>query len=163
MAFAAAFGKAVLGDSSDRAGVTLREGRFECRTARKRPVLLATARRFALAGGALFGPILGSVLNLLGATIGATIAFVLARYVAGDWVARKGAGRLKQLITGVEAEGWRFVAFVRLVPLFPFNLTNYALGLTRIGLLPYVVTSLLCMAPGQEVIGRTEDAESLRI
>jgi uncharacterized membrane protein YdjX (TVP38/TMEM64 family)/rhodanese-related sulfurtransferase len=103
---------------------------------------------FALAGGALFGPVWGTILNLLGATIGAAIAFVVARYVSGDWVARKAAGRLKQLIEGVEAEGWRFVAFVRLVPLFPFNLTNYALGLTRIAFPSYLVTSLLCMLPG---------------
>jgi rhodanese-related sulfurtransferase len=52
------------------------------------------------------------------------------------------------LVTGVEAEGWRFVAFVRLVPLFPFNLTNYALGLTRISLQHYVLASLVCMVPG---------------
>jgi uncharacterized membrane protein YdjX (TVP38/TMEM64 family)/rhodanese-related sulfurtransferase len=103
---------------------------------------------FALAGGALFGPVWGAILNLLGATFGAGIAFLVARYLAGDWVARKAAGRLKRLIGGVEAEGWRFVAFVRLVPLFPFNLTNYALGLTRIGFLQYLVTSFVCMAPG---------------
>ena len=103
---------------------------------------------FALAGGALFGPIWGSLLNLVGATIGASLAFLVARYLAGDWVARKTGGRLKRLIEGVEAEGWRFVAFVRLVPLFPFNLTNYALGLTRIRFIAYVVTSFICMAPG---------------
>lgn len=103
---------------------------------------------FALAGGALFGPVWGAALNLLGATIGASLAFLLARYIAGDWVARKSGGQLKRLVDGVEKEGWRFVAFVRLVPLFPFNLTNYALGLTRIGFLPYVITSFICMAPG---------------
>ena len=103
---------------------------------------------FALAGGALFGPVWGAVLSLLGATIGAGIAFLVARYLAGDWVARRAAGPVKRLIRGVETEGWRFVAFVRLVPLFPFNLTNYALGLARIGFLQYVVTSLVCMAPG---------------
>ena len=103
---------------------------------------------FALAGGALFGPVWGAVLNLLGATIGASIAFSIARYLASNWVAQKAAGRLKRLIGGVESEGWRFVAFVRLVPLFPFTLTNYALGLTRIGFLPYVFTSLVCMTPG---------------
>ena len=58
------------------------------------------------------------------------------------------AARLERLIKGVEAEGWRFVAFVRLVPLFPFNLLNYALGLTRIPLVPYVLASLVCMVPG---------------
>lgn len=103
---------------------------------------------FALVGGALFGPFWGSLLNLLGATMGASLAFLTARYLAGDWVSRKAGGSLKKLVTGVEAEGWRFVAFVRLVPLFPFNLTNYALGLTRIGFLTYVITSLVCMAPG---------------
>lgn len=103
---------------------------------------------FALAGGALFGPVWGSVLNLLGATLGASIAFLIARYLAGDWVQRKSGGFLKRLMDGVESEGWRFVALVRLAPLFPFNLTNYALGLTRISFASYVVTSLLCMIPG---------------
>ena len=69
-----------------------------------------------LTGGALFGPLWGSVWNLTGATLGATLAFLVARYVAGDWVARRAGGLLKRLIDGVDAEGWRFVAFVRLVP-----------------------------------------------
>jgi uncharacterized membrane protein YdjX (TVP38/TMEM64 family) len=103
---------------------------------------------FGLAGGALFGPVLGTVWNLLGATLGATFAFLAARYVASDWVARKTAGRLKQLIDGVEAEGWRFVALTRLVPLVPFNLLNYALGLTRIRFAHYILATLVCMAPG---------------
>lgn len=103
---------------------------------------------FALAGGALFGPIWGSVWNLTGATLGATLAFLVARYLAGDWAARKAGGLLKRLIDGVDAEGWRFVAFVRLVPLFPFNLSNYVLGLTRIPLNHYVLATFVCMAPG---------------
>lgn len=101
-----------------------------------------------LAGGALFGPVWGSILNLVGATLGATLAFMVARFVAADWVERKASGLLKRLIDGVDAEGWRFVAFLRLVPLFPFNLSNYALGLTRIPLLHYVVATLVFMAPG---------------
>lgn len=101
-----------------------------------------------LAGGALFGPLWGAVYTPFGATVGATLAFLAARYMASDWVAERAGGRLKQLIEGVEAEGWRFVAFVRLVPLFPFNLLNYALGLTRIRLVDYMLASLVCMAPG---------------
>ena len=101
-----------------------------------------------LAGGALFGPVLGTFYNLTGATIGATLAFLVARYLASDWVEQKTGGRLKQLKKGVEGEGWRFVAFVRLVPLFPFNLLNYALGLTRIRLSHYIIASYLCMLPG---------------
>jgi uncharacterized membrane protein YdjX (TVP38/TMEM64 family)/rhodanese-related sulfurtransferase len=101
-----------------------------------------------LAGGALFGPIWGSVWNLTGATLGATLAFLVARYLAGDLVGRKTGGLLKQLIDGVDAEGWRFVAFLRLAPLFPFNLSNYVLGLTRIPFYHYVLATLFCMAPG---------------
>jgi len=111
-------------------------------------VLFVPGSLLTLAGGALFGPLLGTLYNLTGATLGATLAFLLARHLAGDWVARRTGGRLARLKTGVEDEGWRFVAFTRLVPLFPFNLLNYALGLTRIPLGPYVLTSALCMAPG---------------
>lgn len=101
-----------------------------------------------VAGGAIFGPVLGTLYNLTGATIGATLAFLVARYLASDWVEQKVGGRLRQLKEGVEEEGWRFVAFVRLVPLFPFNLLNYAVGLTRIKLWHFVVTSYICMLPG---------------
>ena len=98
--------------------------------------------------GALFGALPGALYSLAGATLGAALAFLVARYLAADWIARKAGGRLKQLIEGVEAEGWRFVAFVRLVPLFPFNLANYALGLTRIPLPAYAAASFVCMFPG---------------
>jgi uncharacterized membrane protein YdjX (TVP38/TMEM64 family)/rhodanese-related sulfurtransferase len=111
-------------------------------------VLFLPGSVLTLAGGALFGPVLGTFYNLTGATIGATLAFLVSRYLASDWVAQRTGGRLKQLINGVEGEGWRFVAFVRLVPLFPFNLLNYALGLTRIPLLHYVIASYVCMLPG---------------
>ena len=103
---------------------------------------------FALAGGALFGPFWGSIWNLAGATLGATLAFLVARYVAGDWVARKAGGLLKRAIDGIDAEGWRFVALVRLVPLFPFNLSNYVLGLTRIPFYHYALATIVCMIPG---------------
>ncbi|WP_440996049.1 TVP38/TMEM64 family protein [Arhodomonas sp. SL1] len=103
---------------------------------------------FTIAAGVLFGPWAGTLWAVAGATTGATLAFLIARYVAGDWVARRTGGRLRRLIDGVEAEGWRFVAFTRLVPLFPFNLLNYALGLTRIALLHYVLASAVFMVPG---------------
>lgn len=101
-----------------------------------------------LLGGALFGPVLGTFYNLTAATIGAMLSFLVARYLASDWVMNKTGGRLKQLMDGVEKEGWRFVAFVRLVPLFPFNLLNYALGLTRISFSQYSIATYICMLPG---------------
>ena len=111
-------------------------------------VLFLPGTLLTLTGGALFGPVLGTLYNLTGATIGATLAFLIARYLASDWIAERTGGRLKQLINGVEDEGWRFVAFTRLVPLFPFNLLNYALGLTRIKLSHYLLATYTCMLPG---------------
>jgi len=111
-------------------------------------VLFLPGSALTLAGGALFGPLWGTLYNLVGATLGATLAFVLARYLAGGYVERRAGGRLRQLKQGVESEGWRFVAFARLVPLLPFNLLNYALGLTRIPFFPYLLASAVFMVPG---------------
>jgi uncharacterized membrane protein YdjX (TVP38/TMEM64 family) len=111
-------------------------------------VLFLPGSVITLAGGALFGPVLGTLYNLTGATLGATLAFLLSRYLAADWVRKKAHGKLDQLIAGVEKEGWKFIAFVRLVPLFPFNMLNYALGLTRISLLQFVLASFIFMLPG---------------
>jgi uncharacterized membrane protein YdjX (TVP38/TMEM64 family) len=111
-------------------------------------VLFVPGALFGQARGVLIGPAWGTLLNLAGATLGATAAFLVARYVAVDWVRRRAGARLERLIKGVEAEGWRFVALTRLVPLIPSNLLNYALGLTRIPALAYVLASLVCMAPG---------------
>ncbi len=111
-------------------------------------VLFLPGSVLTLAGGALFGPVWGTFFNLTGATLGAALAFLAARYVAGDWVARWTGGRLERLMAGVEAEGWRFVVFVRLVPLFPYNLLNYALGLTPIRFSHYLLASYLAMLPG---------------
>lgn len=111
-------------------------------------VLFLPGSVITLAGGVLFGPVWGALYNITGATIGAALAFLVARYLASGWVTQRTGGRMKQLVDGVEQEGWRFVAFVRLVPLFPFNLLNYALGLTRIRFWHYVLASYIFMLPG---------------
>jgi uncharacterized membrane protein YdjX (TVP38/TMEM64 family)/rhodanese-related sulfurtransferase len=111
-------------------------------------VLFAPGALFGLVGGILFGPVWGTIFNLAGATLGATAAFLVARYVVANWVRRRMGPKLERLIKGVEAEGWRFVALTRLVPLIPFNVLNYALGLTRIPVVQYVLASLVSMIPG---------------
>jgi uncharacterized membrane protein YdjX (TVP38/TMEM64 family) len=111
-------------------------------------VLFLPGAVITLASGALFGPLWGTLWNLTGATFGAALAFLVARYLGADWVARRAGPRLQRLNDGVATEGWRFVAFVRLVPLFPFNLLNYALGLTRISFLTYLLATWVFMLPG---------------
>lgn len=111
-------------------------------------VLFLPGAVLTLAGGALFGPLWGTLWNLTGATVGAALAFLIARHLGADWVARRAGPRLQRLNEGVASEGWRFVSFVRLVPLFPFNLLNYALGLTRISFLTYLLATWVFMLPG---------------
>jgi uncharacterized membrane protein YdjX (TVP38/TMEM64 family) len=101
----------------------------------------------SLMGGALFGPLWGSIYNQLSAILGATLAFLVARYIAADWLEKKLADNVKEFKAGVEAKGWRFVLLVRLVPVIPFTMLNYALGLTRIRLLHFVTVTFICIFP----------------
>jgi uncharacterized membrane protein YdjX (TVP38/TMEM64 family) len=113
-------------------------------------LVLVPGSIMAIAAGAAFGFVPGSVYNLVSSTLGALAAFSVARFIAPDWIHARLQGRatLERIVSGVEAEGWRFVAFVRLVPLFPYNLVNYALGLTRVSMLEYGLATLVCMIPG---------------
>lgn len=112
------------------------------------PALFLPGLPITLAGGILFGPFYGVLYSITGATIGATIAFLIARYLAGNWIASKLKGpKWKHLDEQVRRHGWKAVAFTRLIPLFPFNLLNYAFGLTPIPLWHYVTTSFFCMLP----------------
>jgi len=100
--------------------------------------------------GVAFGPIFGVVYVWIGATIGVSLAFLVARYIARDIVERwvSGFSLFKRIDEKVEQEGWRILMFTRLVPIFPFNLQNYAYGLTKIKFLTYVLVSAIFMLPG---------------
>jgi uncharacterized membrane protein YdjX (TVP38/TMEM64 family) len=107
----------------------------------------------SLLAGLVFGPVFGTLWAVIGATIGATLAFLVGRYAARglveDWTSNDEG--LKRLDEGVERQGWRMLLITRLVPLFPFNLQNYAYGLTKIGLATYVLLTALCIVPGAAV------------
>jgi uncharacterized membrane protein YdjX (TVP38/TMEM64 family)/Fe-S oxidoreductase len=112
------------------------------------PVLFLPGLPMALAAGILFGPVWGVVYAITGATIGASLSFLVARHLARGWVEAKLTGDMwKNLDQKVGEQGWKIVAVTRLVPLFPFNLLNYAFGITRIPFLHYVITSFFCMLP----------------
>jgi len=106
-----------------------------------------------LLAGVLFGPLLGTVYAFSGAMVGCVAAFLVARYAARDLVASRVRGneRLRRLDEGVERQGWRMLVITRLVPVFPFNLQNYAYGLTRVRLATYTLVSGLCIIPGVAV------------
>ena len=102
-----------------------------------------------LAAGAIFGLVRGTVYTFLGATLGASAAFLVARYVARNAIERKIAGNPKfaAIDRAVGQEGFKIVALLRLSPVFPFNLLNYSLGLTKVPFLDYFLASI-AMLPG---------------
>jgi uncharacterized membrane protein YdjX (TVP38/TMEM64 family) len=111
-------------------------------------IILFPVSLLTLASGLLFGPWWGTLYSLIGATAGALAATALARYFLSDYIQNKSSSLVKKVIDGVDNEGWHFVAFVRLVPIFPFVFVNYAFGLTKINLIIYTVTNFICMLPG---------------
>jgi len=101
-----------------------------------------------MSGGLLFGVYLGTAISLISATIGATGAFIVARYFGRDFVERILKGKLAKLDVKIQENGFYTVLYLRLVPLFPFNILNYSLGLTKVSLRDYFLGSLIGMAPG---------------
>ncbi|HSN86486.1 MAG TPA: TVP38/TMEM64 family protein [Thermoanaerobaculia bacterium] len=102
-----------------------------------------------LAAGAVFGLVKGTIYTLIGATLGASAAFLVARYGARKAIERRIAGnpRFTAVDRAVGREGFKIVALLRLSPIFPFNLLNYSLGLTKVSFLSYVAASI-AMLPG---------------
>ncbi len=102
-----------------------------------------------LGAGIVFGVWLGALYVFIGATIGATAAFLVGRYLARDWVAKKIADHdnFSAIDRAVGKEGLKIVLLTRLSPIFPFNLLNYAFGLTGVSIKDYVIGSL-GMIPG---------------
>ena len=113
-------------------------------------VLLIPGSVLTLGAGAVYGRLWGCVYCSIGATLGATAAFLVGRYVARDWVARRIAGNptFMAVDKAVAQEGWKIVGLTRLSPVFPFVLLNYAFGVTRVSLRDYFLASWLGMLPG---------------
>lgn len=139
------------------------------------PTIFLPASILTMAGGALFGPVMGTAYTIFSATAGATIPFLITRKF-GRGPLQKVIGRyenfekrFQRFEHSVEVDGWKYVAFTRLVTIFPFLILNYAFGLTRIKLWTYIWASFLFMLPasfmfnylgyaGREALKGSEDA-----
>jgi uncharacterized membrane protein YdjX (TVP38/TMEM64 family) len=113
-------------------------------------VLFIPGSALTLGAGALFGVVRGSILVSLASTLGASLAFLIGRYVARDWVAKKVEEheKFKAVDQAVGREGWKIVGLTRLSPVFPFTFLNYAYGLTKVKFTHYVLASWIGMMPG---------------
>jgi uncharacterized membrane protein YdjX (TVP38/TMEM64 family) len=104
-----------------------------------------------LAGGFLFGAVLGTLLVNLGATTGATLAFLVSRYLLRDWVEQRLGKWLGPVQQGFAQNAFSYLMTLRLIPLFPFFVVNLVSGLTRVNLGTYVVATALGIIPGSFV------------
>ncbi len=103
-----------------------------------------------LAAGFAYGPVWGLVIASPASVAGATCAFLLGRTLLHDWAVRRvgQSKRLEAIDAAVARQGFTLVFLLRLSPVFPFNVLNYALSLTRVRLSTYVAASFLGMLPG---------------
>lgn len=112
------------------------------------PVLFLPGLPITIVGGILFGPVWGVVYTMLGSTAGAGLAFLISRYIASDFIQSKLNGpKWIRLQNNVEQHGWKVVATARLIPVLPFNLLNYAFGLTRVKFVHYIIATFIFMLP----------------
>ncbi len=113
-------------------------------------VLLVPASALTLAAGLLFGLVGGTIVVSLASTTGAALAFLIARHLARERVAKQVAKypKFHAIDNAVAEGGWKIVALLRLSPAVPFNLQNYLYGLTRIRFWTCVLTSWVAMLPG---------------
>ena len=113
-------------------------------------VLFLPGMILTLGAGFLYGVVIGSVLVSVASTLGAALAFLIGRYLARDWVSEKvsGSQKFNAIDEAIGREGWKIVGLVRLSPIFPFNLLNYSLGLTKVPLKDYFLASWIGMLPG---------------
>jgi uncharacterized membrane protein YdjX (TVP38/TMEM64 family) len=112
-------------------------------------VLFIPGSIVTLAGGVIFGVIWGSIYVFIAATLGATGAFLIGRYLSRGWVTKKieGNARFNAINQAIAKQGFKIVFLTRLSPVFPFNLLNYAFGVTQVALKDYCLGSI-GMIPG---------------
>ena len=104
------------------------------------------------AGGFMFGALAGGALAVLAATIGATVIFLIARTSLGDLLTQRAGPRIQKLTAGFQENGFSYLLFLRLAPLFPFWLVNLAAALFGLRLLPYVAATAIGIVPGSFVL-----------
>jgi uncharacterized membrane protein YdjX (TVP38/TMEM64 family) len=113
-------------------------------------VMMFPASLLTLAAGFLYGPLWGTLLVSPTSVLAATLAFLLGRSVARDWIKHRieTNPRFSAVDAAVGENGAKVVFLLRLSPMFPFTLLNYALGLTRVRLRDFIFASFVVMLPG---------------
>ncbi len=113
-------------------------------------VLFIPGSIITLGAGFAYGVLTGSILVSIASILGATASFLVGRYLARDWVAKKVANNesFRRIDNAVAGRGFKIVLLTRLSPIFPFTFQNYGYGLTGVSLRDYFFASWIGMIPG---------------
>ncbi|WP_294532749.1 TVP38/TMEM64 family protein [uncultured Rhodoblastus sp.] len=118
-----------------------------------------------LAGGLLFGAVVGALFSVIGATFGSSILFLAARTALGDLLRRKAGPLVTQMAEGFQRNAFNYLLFLRLVPAFPFWAVNLAAALLGMGFTQFLLATFLGIIPASAVfssfgagLGRVFDA-----
>lgn len=101
-----------------------------------------------LLAGALFGLITGTVIVSFASTVGATLAFLMARFLIGNYVQERYGDKLTVINKGIDKEGWVYLLTLRMIPVFPFFVINLMMGITKIKVMTFFITSQIGMFAG---------------
>lgn len=110
------------------------------------------------AGGIIFGTVKGTILNVIASNIGASIAFFIGRYLGRDFVEKLVKGKLKSIDEKIGESGFLTILRLRLIPVVPFNMLNYASGFSKVKYKDYALGSLIGMFPGTFIYTFFSDA-----
>ncbi|WP_282033390.1 TVP38/TMEM64 family protein [Metabacillus indicus] len=113
-----------------------------------RPLILFPASVMSLAGGLAFGPYLGTLYTLAGATIGAVVAYLAAGTFKLDMFRKPENQRMKTLKKQLEQNGFIYVLILRLIPIVHFDAISYAAGISKVRLLPFAAATFIGVIPG---------------
>ncbi len=114
-------------------------------------LLVPIATVLTLAGGFLFGAVVGTVFVNIGATVGAILAFLFARYILGNKIQEKYGAQLEKFNKGFEENKYQYLFSLRFLPVFPFFLVNFFCGVAKVDIKTFIITTSLGIIPGSFV------------
>lgn len=113
-----------------------------------RPLIFFPASVLSIAGGLVFGPLFGTIYTVIGASLGAVLSFAIARLLGRDFVKPLLKGKLQKCDAFTERNSFSVVLFMRLLPIFPFDMVNYGAGLCGVKTGSYTVATAVGIIPG---------------
>lgn len=113
-----------------------------------RPLVFFPASILSIAGGLVFGPLFGTIYTVIGASLGALLSFGIARILGRDFVKPLLKGQLQRCDAFAERNSFSAVLFMRLLPIFPFDMVNYGAGLCGVNPAGYTMATVIGIIPG---------------